>query len=222
MTDSTGQALKIAQQIFHLDGQVIPVTETPVHLKIAYQDGTTRVGEHILDTNLVTTPKIDHVSLTPNCKLSSAAQKALQAADLIMIGPGDYYASLMAALVTPGLKNLMSTSNATIIYAVNLMTRNTQTRDMTARDHVIGIERAIGRRVSLILLNNQPIPNDILKVYAQEHEFPVVDDLENDQRVLRTQLLDLTVHHAINTDTAHRSLLRHSQAKLRKVFKNLL
>jgi len=116
----------------------------------------------------------------------------------------------------------MSTSNATIIYAVNLMTRNTQTRDMTARDHVIGIERAIGRRVSLILLNNQPIPNDILKVYAQEHEFPVVDDLENDQRVLRTQLLDLTVHHAINTDTAHRSLLRHSQAKLRKVFKNLL
>lgn len=222
MTGSTVAALKVAEQVFGLDGQVIPVTDTSVQLKITWADGTSQIGEHILDEDLPTTSTIAHVSLTPDCVLSTAANKVLKEADLIMIGPGDYYASLMAVLVTPGIKSVLTTSKAKIIYAVNLMTRNTQTKDMTAKDHVQGIEAAIGRQVSIVLLNNQPIPTDFLKLYAHEHEFPVVDDLGNDKRVIRAQLLDLTIHQTSVEDTANRSLLRHSQAKLQGVLKDLL
>ena len=214
MTGSTHQALVVAQQIFRLQGTVLPVTEENVQLKIHYSDGTTEVGEHILDESPEKPKTIDHVTLTPECKISPDARQAIETADLLLIGPGDYYASIMATLAVPGIKEAFASTKATVVYITNLMTRRTQTHNMTASDHVKGIEQALGRPVDRVLLNTEPISSNTLKLYEVEQEYPVIDDLESDKRAVRVPLASSTVIQKSASDTAHRSLVRHSPAKL--------
>lgn len=222
ITGSTTKALEEAARIFRINGRVIPVTEEAVQLKIMYTDGTEAVGEHILDETTDKPKPIDHVTLTPDCQINPAARAAIQQADYCIIGPGDLYASLLAVLVTPGLKEVLQQSNTPIIYISNLMTRASQTANMTARDHVVAIEHAIGKAVSTILIHQGDIPKEILKTYADVGEYPVLDDLETDSRVIRTNLLQNMSHSQSSSDTVRRSLLRHSTARLKTVLSQIV
>lgn len=221
LTGNTGRALYRAEQIFRLRGEVIPVTEEFVDLKIIYQDGSSAIGEAILDDNQIH-KKIKKIELTPDCTINPYASKAIQEADVIIIGPGDYYASLMATLVSKGTKQAFKKSKAKIIYILNLMTRLTQTKNMTARDHVTGIEKAIGKQVDGILINKEPIPLDILETYQKSDEFPVENDMGNDPRVITANIISKTKHQKTYQDKTHRELLRHDSKKIEKVLKKIV
>ncbi len=222
MTGTTSEALLRAMQIFRLEGEVIPATNEMVDLKITYTDGSSAIGEHILDETSDTVRKIDHISLEPEASANPHAIKAIEQADSIIIGPGDYYASILAALAPNSLSETIATSKATLVYICNLMTRKTQTHDMSAADHVAGIEKILGRPVDAILFNNEQIPAAILTAYAKEGEYPVVDDLLDDDRVVRQSLLLDEVFLKETNDTAHRSLLRHDSQKLQKALAALV
>lgn len=222
MTGNTTHALEIAEKVFRLKGKVIPVTQDNVNLQIVYEDGSVVVGEHMLDRDVAKPKKIKQVQLVPKARINTAAAQAIIDADVIVIGPGDYYASLMATLTPEGIVPAFGQSKAKIVYIVNLMTRLTQTHGMSAKDHVQGIEQVIGRKMKVIVLNSEPIPQNLLEVYAKEQEFPVVDDLDGDSRVVRAQLLSKEIFEKSNQDTAHRSLLRHDKEKLSKVLAKLL
>lgn len=222
MTNDTGRALSIAEKIFNLNGTVIPVTTKNVNLKITYKDGSEVIGEHILDEKSPHPKQIAFVSLVPECQLNAEADAALRAADVIIIGPGDFYASLMASVIADGTKEAFAASNARIVYITNLMTRRTQTHGMTASDHVSKIESVIGRRIGTILVNNQPIPKETLAMYARAEEFPVTDDLGNRKGVVRSDLISTELSQQSKADTAYRSLLRHDSNKLRTVLKKVL
>lgn len=222
LTGNTVESLTIAEKIFHLDGTVIPVTQANVNLKIHYQDGTTAIGEHILDNNDHHPKKIEKVSLVPNCKLSKPAKKSIIEADYIVIGPGDHYASLLATLVVDGIKNAFQQSNAKIMYISNLMTRRTQTYGMTISNHLDEIENAINKKVNYILINDSKIPNDILKIYENAQEFPVEDDLNGDLRIVRAELLLENIVSTKEYDTSYRSYLRHDSKKLENIFRKIL
>lgn len=217
MTGDTTQALEIAEKMFRLKGRVIPVTRDNVNLEIHYQDGTTKVGEHELDSETTQPKHIKKVALIPHAKLNPVARRALLQADFIIIGPGDYYASLMATLVPEGIKDTFAKTKAQVMYISNLMTRVTQTDGMTATDHVTGIEKAIGRPLDYILINDQAIPTEALALYEKEKEYPVQDDLGADPRVVRQSLLSTTLKTKSTHDIAHRSLLRHDGNKLSTV-----
>ncbi|NCN82918.1 MAG: YvcK family protein [Candidatus Pacebacteria bacterium] len=219
---STTKALEVAQQIFRIQGTVIPSTESAVNLAITYTDGTTVVGEHILDAVTAQPKKILSVALTPNCQLNPAAAAAIQQADLVIIGPGDLYASLLAVLVTPGLSQALKKSKAPIAYFLNLMTRHSQTHDMTAKDHVAEIERTLGFPLTHILVNSDPIETKLLAAYAAQSEFPVVNNLLQDARIIESPLLQKTIHQQSEVDAVHRALLRHSSKKILPVLKSLI
>lgn len=221
MTGSTSEALSKAEQIFRLKGEVIPATEETVDLKIHYQDGTFAVGEHLLDDNSKAKPIAD-ISLTPPAKLSANAVVAIEKADYIIIGPGDFYASLMSALSPDGLSDAFKKSKAQIIFIMNLMTRLTQTKDMTARDHLEKIEAKIGRKVDVVVINNEPITESILTRYAKFGELPVVNDLNNDSRVVKGEILSDQVFVKGYEDNTHRELLRHDSMKLQKVLAEVM
>ncbi len=221
MTGDTTEALDIAAKVFRLEGKVIPVTSDLVQLQIEYDDGTVVVGEHTLDQPETQFKKIKKVSLTPSAHINPLAKHTIEDANFIVIGPGDYYASLMSTLIPTGTKEAFAHTNAHIVYIVNLMTRATQTHGMTAQDHVRGIEQAIGRKLDTVILNSQPVPPEILKLYEKEGEFPVTDDLQ-EENVLRAPLTSEQVVTKSQDDTAHRSLLRHDQKKLENVLKKLL
>ncbi len=222
MTGDTTQALEIAEKVFRIDGTVIPATKENVQLQINYSDGTMAVGEHILDEDSAKPKKVSSVSLQPPAQLNPQAADALGTADLIVIGPGDYYASLMAVLVAGGTKEVFAHISGKVLYVLNLMTRNTQTPDMSAHDHIAGIESALGRPVDYILINTEVIDDQTLKYYAEEHEYPVVDDMGDDPRVLRRSVIANEVFQTSEVDTAHRSLLRHDSSKLSPVFQEVL
>ncbi|MBP7740921.1 YvcK family protein [Candidatus Woesebacteria bacterium] len=222
MSGNTTQALEIAEKVFDLDGSVIPVTATNVSLKIHYQDGTSVIGEHILDSNEKNPKKIERISLTPKCKLNPIANDSILKAKYIIIGPGDHFASILSTLVADGTKTAFKNSKAKIIYVANLMTRRTQTHEMTIGNHLKDIESAIGKKVNYILINDSEISNDVLKKYASEQEYPVVDDLNGDKRIIRAKLLLDNVTIQNENDTVHRSFLRHDSEKLKKVFAQLL
>jgi uncharacterized cofD-like protein len=222
MTGDTGEALQIAERVFSLEGRVIPVTKDNVNLEIVYQDGSAVVGEHVLDQSADHPKKIQQVRLTPTAQVNPAAREALEKADMVVIGPGDYYASLMATLVPDGVKEAFQKTRAKIVYIVNLMTRLTQTDGMSAGAHVAGIEKAIGRKVDVIVLNSAIVRPEILRAYEKEHELPVQDDLDGDKRVVRADLLSDELTTKSKNDTAHRSLLRHDKEKIRQVLAELL
>ena len=222
MTGNTTQAMEIAEKVFRLEGKVIPVTEDNVNLQIEYEDGSVVVGEHTLDQKIKNPKRIRQIKLIPKAQISPVAAGAIINADVIIIGPGDYYASLMSTLIPDGTKQVFQKSKAKIVYIVNLMTRLTQTHGMTAADHVLGIEKAIGKSVDTILLNSEEIPSPILAWYGKEQEYPVIDDLLEDKRVVRAPLLSDEVYQQSATDTAHRSLLRHDKHKLNIALKKIL
>lgn len=225
MTESTTEALDVAARLFDLHGKIIPVTEQNVELKISFQDGSEVIGEHILDESPDGTgpKKIKSVSLTPDCVLNPAAEESILSSDLIIIGPGDYYASLMAVLAVPGMKTAMKNYNGKIMYVVNLMTRITQTHGMTAKDHVEGIEEVIGRKFDFILINSGQIPAEVISHYAKEQEYPVKDDLNGlNGKIIRNDLISTTPIKKSKSDDAYRSVLRHDSDKLVDVIRDVI
>jgi uncharacterized cofD-like protein len=222
MTGNTTESLEIAENIFNLDGSVIPVTSSFVDLKIHYQDGSSALGEHILDEEVKNPKKIETVSLVPQCTTNKPAKKALLEADYIIIGPGDLFASLLSTLVVSDIKEIFALIKGKVIFMSNLMTRLTQTHEMSAKDHLQVIENAIGKQVDIMVINNQEIPNNVIKKYAEFNEFPVIDDLNGNNKVIRTHLLLDTLIAKKEHDTAHRSLLRHDSKKLEIIFQEII
>ncbi len=222
MSGSTTQSLEIASNVFQLVGRVMPITEENVELVIYYDNGLFTVGEHILDEIIAPPEKIDRVELKPPCTISATAREAILSADYIFIGPGDLYASLMAVLVVGGVKEALQESKAKVVFLANLMTRKTQTHGMTAQDHLSVVEAAMGKKADFVILNNEPIPTQILAAYSAATELPVEDDLDKSSRVIRAPLISSTRVKKDQADTAYRSLLRHDTGKLAEVFAAIL
>lgn len=213
MTGSTAHALEIASAIFRLDGQVCPVTLSDIQLVIEYADGTVEIGESVLDAKHGG-QKIVSVKTSPRANISPQAKAAIAQATCIVIGPGDIYGSLVPNLVITGMRQALVETKAPIIYVVNLMTHYTQTHNLTATDHLRAIESHLPRPVDYILINNQSVPDLIMQHYQHQHEYPVIDDLDDDPRVIRLPLLktvanDYLRHHPHKIAQAIMGIISH-------------
>lgn len=221
LTGSTNDALLAAENIFHLHGRILPSTSKKVDLVVEYADGSVIVGEHHLNPGEIGGKQITRVRLSPRASLHPAAREALLQADVIIIGPGDLYASLMPNLIVAGIKPALRRSHARLCYVLNLMTVFTQTHNLTAAAHVKIIERALGRPLDQIVINRQPLPSAVLKAYAAQSEFPVIDDLDTDPRVIRRPLVITAPVKPDPADPVARSFLRHDPHKLASLIINL-
>lgn len=222
MTGSTVSALEVCEKIFRLQGTILPVTTQNVDLVVEYESGETIVGEHKLDDNGTGNKKIKRIYLKPDATLYDKAREAIENADSIIIGPGDYYSSIMPALAVRGMASAFKKTSAQVIYISNLMTRLTQTNGMTVKDHVDGLEKEIRKAFDSILVNNGKIPDTVLSYYAKDGEYPVIQDMQSDTRVIeRDVVMTKTLEQSVS-DTAHRSILRHDTQKLSQVLETLL
>lgn len=213
MAGSTSSALEIAEQVFRLNGKVYPVTTEQVDLRIVYKNGEVVVGEDTLNTSAIGGENIATVSLDPPARMYDKAAEAIEHADIIVIGPGDFYASIVAALCVTDVKEVFAKTHAKIVYIVNLMTRYNQTHGMDAHDHVVGIEQAIGRKVDAVIMNTGKISQHVIDAYALEKEYPV-EQSKPDARFISTDLIRTEVEKQAAGDELHRSLLRHDPKKL--------
>lgn len=222
MTGSTVEALRRANQIFKLTGDVIPAANEVVDIKIEYKDGSELIGEDYLNPESEVGKMVKTISLTPEATISEAAAKAISQADLIIIGPGDYYASLLATLLPSGTIEAFQKSSAKIMYISNLMTRHWQTDHMGVRDHLAGIEEAIQKKVDFVLINDNHIPESVKALYQASDEHPVLDDMGDDPRAIREEVTAHVPVQVAKGHDLHRSYLRHDSQKLETVFQPLL
>lgn len=208
---SEADAIKAAARILRVRGKVLPVTTDNVDIVAKYDDGVVVTGEHDIDEPAKDRVghKIEKFWAEPAGTISADTKQSLLEADLILIGPGDIYSSLLANVVVGGVSDVIQQSAAQLVYAVNLMTRPGQTDDMTAQDHVKEIERYVGRKPDIVIVNTGKVSESLLQRYEEMGQFPVVDDCGDcGAEVIRADLLSTEEVQKSKADVLVRSLVR--------------
>jgi uncharacterized cofD-like protein len=228
LTDILGSeeaAIRAAGKVLRVQGRVIPVTTEKVHLVAEYSDGEVVTGEHDIDEPH---PERQHhsissVSISPAATISERAEDALLQADLIVLGPGDLYTSVLANIVVDGVPEAIRNSSAKIVYVSNLMTKLGQTTGMGVAEHVAELKKYIGRSPDSVLVNTTAFSPELVEKYAADNEFPVEFNLEsNGCRVIPADLLATEAVQTASGDTLKRSLIRHDSRKLARKLIELL
>ncbi len=223
---SQEEAIGKLGKILGIRGQVLPVTLKQTNLVAEYDGGLVVVGEHEIDE-----PKHDgrmairRAYLLPPVKAHPPAVAAIEKADLIVVGPGDLFTSLIPVLLVEGISKALRRSRAKKIFVLNLMNRYGQTYGFAASDFLSTLDEYLGASVfDHVLVNNMPLPEDVLRHYAlSEQSYSVADDLPcrqaglNDGQsaaVVRGDFLSRQVTEPQIGDKLRRSLLRHDPEKL--------
>lgn len=222
---SEAEAVRAASRLLRVKGKVLPVTEDDVHIVATYDDGMIVEGEHEIDEPPADRFERHIVSLTtkPKAHITEDAQKALLSADLILLGPGDLYSSLLANCVVEGVPEAIQASKAKFVFASNLMTRPGQTHGMSACQHVSEVTKYVGQKPDCVVLNTGEVPQHLLEKYAQAFQFPVKDDCAlEDYTVIRDDLLSPEEVVKKKGDVLQRSLVRGDGDKFAALLMSLL
>lgn len=228
LTDIVGsqeEAIRKTGKVLRIRGSIIPVTLTPTNLFATYETGMTVGEEHLIDEpEHDGTLKIVKAFLKPKAKPNPEAIKAIAQADMIVIGPGDLYTSLLPNLLVQGIAKAVRNSRAKKVYVMNLMTKYGQTYGFSASDHLSVLEQHIGKSTDHVIINSSPIPNLALDVYAKSQEWPVVNDLDRESyfRIQLKPLIHTAIHRKSRSDKLVRSLIRHDSEKLAEEIVSLL
>lgn len=216
---SQEEAIRQTGKVLRINGTVVPVSFTDTNLFATYENGETVEDEHAIDEPLHDgTLKITDVFLKPKAAANPQALEAIKKADLIVLGPGDLYTSLLPNIIVDGIAEAIKESKAKKVYIMNLMTKFGQTYNYTARTHVETLEKYIGKSLDYVLVNTEKVPEIIIQKYAEMKEFPVVDDLPKKAyyTVVRKPIISEIPIEKSSSDTLVRSLVRHSSEALAK------
>jgi uncharacterized cofD-like protein len=177
LTGGMDEAIIEASHLLRVKGQVLPVTLTNSHLHAVVQDGRLLDGESAIDLRRDPTP-IERVYLEPPADATPEAIEAIMAADMVVIGPGDLYTSIVPNMLVRGLREAIAQSHATTVYVCNLMTKYGETDGFAASDFLRVVTEYLGENVlDAALLNYyESFPTDVLERYAAQHSHPVSID----------------------------------------------
>lgn len=177
VTGDFEKAVAESSKVLAIRGRVIPSTLEKVTLVGEFMDGTTIEGE----TNITDAQKpLRNIRLKPeNCSPCAEALDAIENADLIILGPGSLYTSILPNLLIHDIYNAILKADAYKLYVNNVMTQPGETEGFSAWDHMrVLIEHTDPRIVDACFVNSQPIPREMLAKYKEKGAEPVVMDLE--------------------------------------------
>lgn len=217
MTSLTGDFVHAIQEMskfLNVRGKVLPAANQSVVLHAEMEDGAIVSGESNIP---YAGKKIKRVFLTPeDIKPLGETLTEIKRADLIIIGPGSLYTSILPNLLVPGIGEALANSKAKKVYICNLMTQSGETLDYTASDHVKAIYDHIGNlKIDSILVNNEEIPYEVQKRYQAEFAKPVVYDVDS----LRKLGLNIIQGQIFNFEG---NLLRHDTKKVAALLYNMI
>lgn len=222
---SQSEAIRQTANVLQIHGQVIPVTLTNTNLFAKYENGKVLTEEHLIDEPPHDGKlKITKVYLQPRAKANPEAISAIHGADLIVLGPGDLYTSVIPNLLVDGIAAAIRASDAQKVYVVNLMTKFGQTYNFTAADHVRVIETFLGTNIDTAIVNTGTFSPAALAIYAKYHEIPVVDNLRAGGKtaVVRADVVSRHMNVKSKSDALVRSLIRHDSTRLARTLGALL
>jgi len=171
------KAIELGSEILGVRGRVLPATTEDVRLRAELADGSWIEGE----SQIASVPRtIRRVFLEPeHPKPYARAVDAALRADLVVIGPGSLYTSLIPVLLVRELADAIRRSGARVVLVMNLTTEPGETDGYTAADHLLAIRRhAPDMPIHDVLLNATPIPGKLVRAYSAARAVPVSPDVE--------------------------------------------
>jgi uncharacterized cofD-like protein len=199
------RAVRVSSEVLAIRGRIFPSTTQLVSLEAILENGRRVAGESRIGR---TRSRIRRVRLVPrSAKPLPEVLEAISRADLIFMGPGSLYTSVIPNLLVSGVAEAIRKSHATRVYISNLMTQPGETSGFTAVDHIRAIQRHGGPKLlDCVVLNNKPFTPEVARRYRAQGAYPVQADLEELQRMgLRCVMGDLL---------EQRGKVRHSPGRL--------
>jgi len=176
ISGSFDQAVSRMSQVLAITGTVLPVTTSDVQLEAEFENGTKVLGES----------KIFYCKKREDCRISRVrliperppalpeALRAIGEADMILLGPGSLYTSIIPNLLVDGIVDAIRESDALKIYIANVMTQEGETEGYTNADHIRALfQHASSGLFDLCLVNNAEIPESVRESYSLEGAEPL-------------------------------------------------
>lgn len=185
------EAVKMASSILRVKGTVMPITVNDVNIEATYDDKSKAFGESILPAEAIKdNKKIKRVELCPkDVEPLDGVITAINKADIILIGPGSLYTSIIPNLLVKGVTEAIISSPAKKIYVQNVMTQHGETDDMSVKDHVEAIFEHSDKIFDSIIINNKVLSEDLKKKYQEEYQEQIFLT-DGDKKFLEEEAID--------------------------------
>jgi uncharacterized cofD-like protein len=177
ITDDFSEAVRLSSEILVTRGHIHPATTSNIELEALMEDGTRVRGE----TNITASKgRIHELFLVPpNVEPLPQTLDAIARADIISIGPGSLFTSLIPNLLVRGIAEAIVRSPAVKVYICNLMTQANESLGLTAADHIRALNRHAHQQIfDYALINRTPVSNELKAKYALEGACQIVADLD--------------------------------------------
>lgn len=172
------EAIRKASLLLDLNGTVLPVSLDKSHIYAILETGQKISGENNIDI-----PKhdgsvrIEKVYLDPPARIFKETAKAIAAADIIVLGPGDLYTSILPNILVEGMPEALQKSKAKKVVISNLMTKWGETHGFVASDMMKELLRYSGlKKFDYVICNTAEVDKQLVKVYEAEKKYPMTCD----------------------------------------------
>jgi len=198
------EGVEQAARFLRIKGRVFPAATESLTLVVRYADGTVTRGESVVHE---VGKQVWEVEVEPSgIPAPPGVIGAIEAADVLVLGPGSLFTSTIPALLGGGVREAMADFGGPVLYVANLMTQQGETGDFTVSDHVLAITEHVGPVVTDVLVHSGDLPSEILARYEAEEAAPVELDREvlrrMGLRVRETDLLSKENHSGVRHDPA--------------------
>lgn len=208
------EGIRKASELLNIKGTVLPVSLDKSHVHAILEDGTEIVGETNIDI-----PKHDgalrikKIFLDPPARIYEETDRAIRAADLIVIGPGDLYSSLIPTLATAGMKEALAESKGKKIVICNLMTKWGETQGFSASDMLKELLQYSGlSKFDYVICNTQKMSPQLAAAYEKEKKYPMERDAALEQYARKVITGDFF---------SEADIARHDSAKIARIISEL-
>ncbi|MBF0215492.1 MAG: YvcK family protein [Candidatus Omnitrophica bacterium] len=216
ITGDFNRAIRESSKVLNIRGSVFPATLDKVQLIAERQDGRRITGESRIREE--SGSPIVRMYITPeDCEASSEALEAIKKADVIVLGPGSLYTSVMPNLLISGIKDTITGARGIKIYVCNIMTEYGETDDYSVSEHAKAvIKHTAGRFMDYCVCNTRKIPERLSEKYKIKKQFPVKTTARDEEWFSDEKIL------LIKADIASmEEFVRHDPRKLSDVIMNI-
>lgn len=220
------KGVEIASDILKIKGRVIPVTEDKAKLVLTLSNNQQLFGENIINHFDTQSVGVKKISFQESVKINEHVKTAITEADLVVLGPGNLYCSILPNIIVDGFKDAFKNTKAKIVLPINLTNKKGHTMFFKVSDYVKEIEQVLDRKVDYILCNNETPSKEQIDFYkmVEGDGVMVVNDLVDDKRVISVPVLshEIIINSPDDTIANTRSFIRHDSKKLAEAIYSLL
>jgi uncharacterized cofD-like protein len=217
MSNITGDfvtGIQEVSKVLNVRGKVLPAANQRVVLCAEMEDGTIVKGESKIP---LVEKKINKVYLKPNnIEALPESLREINDADLIVIGPGSLYTSILPSLLVPKIADQIMKAKAKKVYVCNVMTQAGETIGYKASDHLQALQDHLGTNfIDAIIVNSEEIPNELIDAYGAKGQRAVTYD-ENRLKSFSVEVISDKITYS------HDGLIRHDAKKLSNILLSLI